>query len=187
MRRERAALSRRRLRPFRLRPPAVSASIQPKLLRTADLMTRSLHDLQHGPRMNMVWTCRVQTQRSSVLATQNKSPPPPRTRLRHIQCSRARMHRPVLSLPGVGELRLIFNVTPGQGLATSLLKLLGIKQMRDQRSFATEWAGICQRRAEFELAVPNVSAFVWEMTIDCKADPISLFLTRARCLGADRP
>ena len=37
------------------------------------------------------------------------------------------------------------------------------------------WAGIGQRRAEFELAVPKVSAFVWEMTIDCKVYPISLF------------
>jgi hypothetical protein len=37
------------------------------------------------------------------------------------------------------------------------------------------WGGICQRRAEFELAVPKVSAFVWEMTIDCNVYPISLF------------
>ena len=36
-------------------------------------------------------------------------------------------------------------------------------------------AGICQRCAEFELAVPKVSACVWEMTIDCKVYPTSLF------------
>ena len=47
MRRERAALSLRQLRLFNLRPPAVSASIQPKLLRKADFLMRSLHDLLH--------------------------------------------------------------------------------------------------------------------------------------------
>lgn len=70
---------------------------------------------------------------------------------------------------------LVFIVTPGQGFATSLLKLLGIKPMRDPPSYRQGRAGICQRCAEFELAVPKVSARVWEMTIDCKVYPTSLF------------
>jgi hypothetical protein len=36
-------------------------------------------------------------------------------------------------------------------------------------------AAFPQRRAEFELAVPKVSARVSEMTIDCEVYPISLF------------
>jgi hypothetical protein len=36
------------------------------------------------------------------------------------------------------------------------------------------WAGIASRRAEFVLAVPKLSAWSREMTIDCRVYPISL-------------
>jgi hypothetical protein len=65
---------------------------------------------------------------------------------------------------------------------------------RSRGSASSPWfssrrrAGICQRRAEFELAVPNVSAFVGEMTIDCKVHPISLFNQRmSRRSGSGSP